>query len=73
MKYALTHAPFLQLPNFKRPFFFVTNDASGGDIGAVPMQDNHPIAYASRKLKSNELNYSTYDKELVAIVHDLKL
>ena len=48
-------------------------DASGKDIGAVLLQDHHPIAYESRKLKPSEMSYSTYDKELLAVVHALKL
>ena len=51
----------------------VTIDASGCGIGVVLMQDNHTIAYESRKLKPNKLNYSTCDKELLAIVHAFKL
>ena len=35
------------------------------------MQDQHPIAFESRKLRRNELLYSTYDKEMLAIMHAL--
>ena len=38
LKHALTHAPILQLPYFKRPFFLVVTDASGKGIGAVLMK-----------------------------------
>ena len=37
------------------------------------MQDDHPIAYESRSLKSVELNFSTYEKELLSVIHALKL
>ena len=37
------------------------------------MQDNHVICYESRKLKEHEKNYATYDLELAAIVHALKM
>ena len=73
LKYALTHALILQFSNFLGPFFWVVIDASGKGIGAILMQDNHPIAYESRQLNPNEINYSTYDKELLVIVHALKL
>lgn len=46
MKQALSSAPVLALPNFSRPFSIET-DASGGGIGAVLAQDDHPLAYLS--------------------------
>ena len=73
LKNLLTHAPILQLPDFSTPFFLVVTDASGSGIGAVLMQEDHPIAFESRKLKPSELNYSTYDKELLAVVHALRI
>ena len=35
------------------------------------MQDRHLISYESRKLKDDERLYSTYDKEMLAIMHAL--
>ncbi|KAF7800799.1 Transposon Ty3-I Gag-Pol polyprotein [Senna tora] len=40
--------------------------------GAVLMQDKRPIAYFSEKLNGATLNYSTYDKELYALVRALE-
>jgi hypothetical protein len=37
------------------------------------MQEGHVIAYASRQLKVNEVNYPTHDLELVVVVHALKI
>ena len=37
------------------------------------MQNGKVIAYASRQLRSHELNYPTHDLELAAIVHALKI
>lgn len=37
------------------------------------MQDGHVIAHASWQLKPNEVNYPTYDLELAAMVHTLKI
>ena len=37
------------------------------------MQNDHPIAYESRKLKNIEEKYSVYDKELLAVVHALDM
>jgi len=37
-------------------------------LGAVLQQDGHPICYASRTLNDHEKNYSSIQKELLAIV-----
>ncbi|KAH9686181.1 Endonuclease [Citrus sinensis] len=41
-------------------------------IGAVLMQEGHPIAYFSEKLSGAALNYPTYDKEMYALVRALE-
>jgi glycerol-3-phosphate cytidylyltransferase-like family protein len=43
-------------------------DASSKGLGACLLQDNHPIAFASRSLMSSECNYSQIEKELLAIL-----
>nr|GEW87267.1 hypothetical protein [Tanacetum cinerariifolium] len=42
-------------------------------LGAVLMQKEKVIAYASRQLKPNEENYTTHDLELGAVVFTLKI
>ena len=37
------------------------------------MQDDHPIAFESKKFRPAESKYSIYDKELSAVVHALKI
>jgi hypothetical protein len=68
----LTHAPLLQLSDFGKTFDLKC-DASGIGIGGVLLQEGQPIAYFSEKLSGPSLNYSTYDKELYALVHVLEI
>jgi hypothetical protein len=67
----LTHTPLLQLPDFGKTFELEC-DASGIGIGDVLLQEGKLIAYFSEKLSRPSLNYSTYDKELYALVHVLE-
>jgi hypothetical protein len=66
LKYALTHAPVLALPNNALPYDVVT-DASGEGLGAVLMQEGRPVAFYSKKLTSAERSYAPHDLELLAI------
>jgi hypothetical protein len=67
LKEALVTAPVLALPNFARPFIIET-DASDMGIGAVLMQDGHPLAFLSKALGPRSKGLSTYEKEFMAIV-----
>ncbi|GKE82589.1 putative reverse transcriptase domain-containing protein, partial [Tanacetum coccineum] len=53
--------------------FVVYCDASHQGLGAVLMQREKVIAYASRQLKPNEENYTTHDLEFGAVVFALKI
>lgn len=67
LKTLLTSDPILVNPDFQKPFT-LTTDASNFALGAVLSQNSHPIAFASRTLNRHETNYSTVEKELLAIV-----
>ena len=53
--------------------FVVCTDACNEGLGGVITKEGHIIAYESRKLKTHENNYATYDLELAAIIHALKM
>ncbi|GKA27350.1 putative reverse transcriptase domain-containing protein [Tanacetum coccineum] len=64
--------PILALPEGTEDFV-VYCDASLKGYGAVLMQREKVIAYASRQLKVHEENYTTHDLELGAVVFALRL
>ena len=72
LKRRLTTAPVLALPDPDRHFYLHTDAASTVAIGGIlsQVQDDgllHPVAYASRTLKSAELNYPVHEQELLAV------
>lgn len=72
LKNALTNAPILRLPRENLPYSIDT-DASDGQIGCALFQTyddgvRHPIGYWSRTLNKSEKNYSTSEKECLAVV-----
>nr|GEY80165.1 hypothetical protein [Tanacetum cinerariifolium] len=67
LKDKLCNAPVLALSDGPEDFV-VYCDASGIGLGCVLMQRGKVIAYASRKLKIHEKNYTTHDLELGAVV-----
>ncbi|GKE16278.1 putative nucleotidyltransferase, ribonuclease H, partial [Tanacetum coccineum] len=72
IKQKLCEAPILAFPEGNDDFV-VYCDASRQGMGAVLMQREKVIAYASRQLKPNEENYTTHDLELGAVVFALKI
>lgn len=71
LKLILTSDQILAYPDFNIPFI-LTTDASNYALGAVlsQIQDNieRPIAFGSRTLHKAEINYSTTEKEALAII-----
>nr|GFA18820.1 DNA-directed DNA polymerase [Tanacetum cinerariifolium] len=72
LKKKLTEAPILIAPNWDLPFELMC-DASDFAIGAVLGQrhEKHfwPIQYASKTLTDAESNYTTTEKEMLAVVY----
>lgn len=76
LKDALTKAPILRHPDWKKPFVLHT-DASRIGLGATLVQEidgkEHVIAYASRTLSRQEAKFSTWELEALAIIWSVKL
>ncbi|GJS28069.1 putative reverse transcriptase domain-containing protein [Tanacetum coccineum] len=72
LKQKLCSAPILTLPEGSENFA-VYCDASHKGLGAILMQREKVIAYASRQLKVYEKNYTTHDLKLGAVVFALKM
>ncbi|XP_038714979.1 uncharacterized protein LOC120008660 [Tripterygium wilfordii] len=74
LKGALTTAPIMQTPDWSMPFELMC-DASDVAVGAVLGQrkekNAHVIYYASKTLNDAQVNYTTTEKELLAIVFAL--
>ncbi|GKD19279.1 putative reverse transcriptase domain-containing protein [Tanacetum coccineum] len=72
LKQKIYSMPILALPEGSENFV-VYCDASHKGLGAVLMQREKVIAYASRQLKVHEKNYTTHDLELGAVVFALMM
>nr|GEU96573.1 DNA-directed DNA polymerase [Tanacetum cinerariifolium] len=75
LKRKLTEAPILIAPDWEMPFELMC-DASDFAIGAVlgQHQDKHfrPIHFASKTMTEAESNYTTTEKEMLAVVYVFK-
>ena len=65
-------APVLRHPDFSKEFI-LTTDASGYGLGATLSQigddgEEHPISYASRTLKEEEMRYPPIDREALGVL-----
>ena len=79
-KAALMRAPFLQYPDYSRPFHIAT-DASNAGVGGVLYQPSAPdeqvtatniVAICSKVLNKAQRNYSPYKKEAWGVVYCLR-
>ena len=72
LKALLQSAPVLSAPDFNHPFKLAV-DASDMAAGAVLLQEDkngidHPVGYFSRKFNNHQRNYSTIEKECLALI-----
>ena len=75
LKKAITEAPKLARPDFSTTFTIHAH-ASNYSVGAVLTQEHedgeHPIVYISKVLSPAERNYSTTDREMLAILFAIR-
>jgi hypothetical protein len=55
------------LPNFTKTFVLET-DASDSRVGAVLMEEGHPLTFLSKALGLKSRELSTYEKEYMTIL-----
>jgi len=71
LKNSLSEYTLLYLPDMTKEFIIQT-DASDFAIGAILLQEvdevRHPVWFASRTLRPAEINYSTFQKEILAVL-----
>ena len=67
IKVVITTAPVLAYFD-KDKKHYIQTEASLKGLGAVLLQDGHPVVYASRGLTPAEKQYSNSERELLAVV-----
>ena len=58
----------LQMPYFSQPFS-LESDVCDNGLGVVLFQDEHRMAFTSKSLPGKNLSTSTYEKEMMTILH----
>lgn len=67
LRTAMTKLLVLALPDYAK-LFIVESDASSKGLGAVLIQEGHPIAFWSKGLSEKNQALPIYEKELMAVV-----
>ena len=70
LKQVMCTTPVLAMPDFSKPFT-IESDACDNGLGVVLLQDEHHIAFTGKSLSGKNLAASTYEKEMMAILHAL--
>ena len=77
LKKALISVPVLRLPDVSKPFRLVTDAINTALAGVLlqkdEMEDWHPVAYTSRRLRPEERNYHANERETLAVIHALRV
>jgi len=72
LKRRISTPPILRLPDVTQPFIVQTDASHTGTVAMLLQEDatgeQRPVAFASRKLQPRESNYSTTERECLAIV-----
>ena len=72
LKRKLTIVPVLTLPSGTKGLV-VYSDALNKGLGCVLIHHGRVIAYASKQLKTNEINYLVHDLELTTMIFALRV
>jgi hypothetical protein len=72
LKEAVCTTVILELPDFTTTFVLKC-DAFGKGIGAVLIQDGKPLGFSSKQISERHLGKSTYEKEMLDILHTVDL
>ena len=67
LKTLVTQSPVLRYFDVGKPVK-ISVDASSGGLGAVLLQNDQPVAYASKALSRSQINYAQIEKEMLAVV-----
>lgn len=68
----MTSTPTLAMPNFNDTFI-IEADTSGHGISALLQQQGKPIAFMSRAVGISNKSWSTYAKEMLAIIEATRI
>ena len=58
----------LDMRDFSKPYT-IESDSCDNGLGVVLLQDEHPISFIDKSFSGKNLAASTYEKEMMAILH----
>jgi hypothetical protein len=70
LKEATRTAPILVVPNFTGTFVLECN-ASNRNLGEMLMQEGYQMTFINKQVLDKNLGKSTYEKEMMTILHAL--